>query len=64
MANKFEEIIVEHGAIRLISEETGRNRKTVSDALKRPRNTSVHREIRELAIAKFNGFYVSDLNKV
>lgn len=57
MANDFKEIIVERGAIGKIAVELHHNPRTVSDALKRPRVTLVHREIRDLALNKYNGVY-------
>lgn len=61
-ARETEEIVVFHGAIKQIAadEEVKANIKTVADALKRPRNTKLHKKIREVALRKYNGHYRSD----
>lgn len=47
-------LIVDNGAITALAKETGRNRHTVSLALKGATASPIAREIRALAIAKYN----------
>lgn len=47
-------LIVDNGAIAALAKETGRDRHTVSLALKGATASPIAREIRALAIAKYN----------
>lgn len=54
-------LIVDNGAITQLAQETGRNRRTVSLALKGATASPIAREIRALAIVKYNARGVKEV---
>ena len=54
-------LIVDNGAIQALAKETGRDRRTVSLALKGATASPISREIRALAIAKYNARGVKEV---
>lgn len=48
-------IHVKHGKIREIARAKGYHESTVSEALSKPRDTKIQREIRELAVDFYGG---------
>lgn len=58
---KMIRLIVDNGAIQALAKETGRDRRTVSLALKGATASPTSREIRALAIAKYNARGVKEV---
>lgn len=55
MKQKLLEIYVDHGVIRKMSEDHKWSVRTISEALKRPRNTPLQLEIRRVALKEYDG---------
>ena len=60
MKEKFAEIYLDHGMIKKMHENEGYCERTISEALKRPRNTEIQMRIRELALTKYDGIMRSE----
>jgi hypothetical protein len=52
-----DKINLDNGMIRAIARAKGCHESTVSEAIKRPRNTKLQREIRELAVDFYGGTF-------
>lgn len=55
MKKVLEEIFVDHGTIKQMALDHNWCERTISEALKRPRNTALQMQIREVALKEYDG---------